>query len=70
MDYDEKSAFFDVIFKFIKQGISRAAEKYPSDFQLKADCRWLADVYDTLEEEFLSDEFFINFGFILYTAQV
>lgn len=70
MDYDEKSAFFDVIFKFVKQGIVRAAEKHPGDVQLSADSRWLAEVYDDLEEEFLSDEFFILFGFVLYTAKV
>lgn len=69
MDYDEKSAFFDVIFKFIKQGIDRACEKHPSDVQIAAERRWLAEVYDDLEEEFLSDEFFVLFGFILYTAE-
>lgn len=70
MDYDEKSAFFDVIFKFIRQGINRACEKHPSDVQIAAERRWLAEVYDDLEEEFLSDEFFVLFGFILYTAEV
>lgn len=69
MDYDEKAAFFDIIFKFIKQGISKAAFTHPNDMQLKADCRWLEDEYDDLEEKFLSDEFFMNFGFILYTAK-
>ena len=69
MDYDEKSAFFDVIFKFIKQGIDRACEKHPSDVQIAAERRWLDEVYDDLEEEFLSDEFFVLFGFILYTAE-
>lgn len=70
MDYDEKSAFFDVIFKFIKQGINRAAESHPDDVQICAERRWLAEVYDDLEQEFLSDEFFVLFGFILYTAEV
>lgn len=70
MDYDEKSAFFDVIFKFIRQGINRAAQSHSDDIQLSAEKRWLSEVYDDLEQEFLSDEFFVLFGFILYTAEV
>ena len=70
MDYDEKSAFFDVIFKFIRQGINRAAQSHSDDIQLFAEKRWLSEVYDDLEQEFLSDEFFVLFGFILYTAEV
>lgn len=70
MDYDKKAAFFDVIFKFIRQGIVRAAEKHPDDAHLHADCAWFTQEYDNMEEEFLSDEFFILFGFLIYTARV
>lgn len=70
MDSDERAAFFDVIFKFIKQGIVKAAEKNPADAQLGADKQWLEEYYDDLEEAFMSEEFFLNFGFVLYTAEV
>ena len=69
MNYDERAACFDVIFKFIRQGVNRAAENHPSDVQAIADKRWFGEVYDDLEEAFLSDEFFVLFGFILYTAE-
>lgn len=70
MDYEQKSAFFDVIFMFIKQGIVQAAKENPENSQLRADRDWFLSVYEDLEEAFLSEEFFISFGFILFTAEV
>ena len=70
MDYEERAAFCDVIFKFIEQGILRAAEKHPLDTRISAEKRWYEEHYDELEAAFMSDEFFLNFGFMLYTAKV
>lgn len=70
MTYEERGAFFDVIFKFIKQGIRTEAAKYPSNKKLLSEKEWLEDEYDELEEEFMSNEFFMLFGFILFTATV
>ena len=69
MSYEERSAFFDVIFKFIKQGIKAEAAN-TSDAKLIAEQEWLEEEYDEMEDEFLSNEFFMLFGFILYTATV
>ena len=69
MSYEERSAFFDVIFKFIKQGIKAEAAN-TSNTKLIAEQEWLEEEYDEMEEEFLSNEFFMLFGFILYTATV
>ena len=69
MSYDERSAFFDVIFKFIKQGLTTEAANNASA-KIIAEKEWLEEEYDELEEEFLSNEFFMLFGFILFTATV
>ena len=70
LDYEERSALFDVVFKFVKQGIHTAAENHPDDIRLREDAAWLDSVYYDLEEGFLSEDFFMNMGFMLYTAEV
>lgn len=70
MDYDEKSAFFDVIFGFIKNGIIKAIEMHPSNKELAIEYQWLTKNYDEMEEQFLLVETFINFGFLTYVAIV
>ena len=70
MSYDERGAFFDTIFKFIKQGITTEAENNPLDNKLQEEKEWLYEEYDELEDEFMSSEFFMLFGFILYSATI
>ncbi len=70
MDYDDKSAFFDVIFGFIKNGIKKAVEMHPNDNELAVEYQWFMNNFDNLEEQFLSMETFVNFGFLTYVAIV
>lgn len=70
MTYEEKGAFFDVIFKFIKQGIFAESANNPSNKKLAAEKEWINEEYDELEEEFMSSDFFMLFGFILYSAEI
>lgn len=70
MDYDEKTAFFDVIFPFIRNGIDKAVQKHPDNTELLVEHMWLHENWDELEEHFLSYDTFINFGFLIYVAIV
>lgn len=70
MSYDERVAFFDTIFKFIKQGITTEAANNPLDNKLQEEKEWLYEEYDELEDEFMSSDFFMLFGFILYSATI
>ncbi len=70
MDYDDKSAFFDVIFGFIKNGIKNAVKKHPDNEELIVEHEWFMDNLDELEEQFLAIETFVNFGFLTYVAIV
>ncbi len=70
MDYDNKTAFFDVIFGFIKNGLKNAVKNHPNDEELKVEQAWFLDEYDEMEEQFLANETFVNFGFLTYVAIV
>ncbi len=70
MDYDEKSAFFDVIFGFIKNGINKAVERHPDNEELLIEQQWFLSSLDELEEQFLAIETFVNFGFLTYVSIV
>ncbi len=70
MDFDDKMAFFDVIFGFIKNGIKNAVKKHPNNEELVVECEWFLDNMDELEEQFLAIETFVNFGFLTYVAIV
>ncbi len=70
MDYDDRSAFFDVIFGFIKNGIKNAVKKHPDNEELIVEHEWFMDNLDEMEEQFLAVETFVNFGFLTYVAIV
>ncbi len=70
MDYSQKEAFFDTIFKFLKNGITTTANNQPHNKEIKAEKDWLYEHFDELEECFLSNDFFVNFGFLIVVAKV
>lgn len=70
MSYADRCAFFEIVFRFVQQGIEKAAANHPSNAQLAADKIWLHEHEDDLEEAFMSDDFFLSFGFLLFTAEV
>ncbi len=70
MDYDDKSAFFDVIFGFIKNGLKNAVKNHPENEELAVEQAWFTENLDELEEQFLARETFVNFGFLTYVAIV
>jgi len=70
MEYDEKEAFFDTIFQFLRNGIRVTHQNDPTNKEIKAEKEWLEENFDELEEKFLSADFFVNLGFITYVAIV
>lgn len=70
MDYSEKEAFFDTIFKFLKNGIKITATNNPKNKEIQAEKEWLDKHFDDIEEAFLSKDFFVNFGFLIVVAKV
>ncbi len=70
MDYSQKEAFFDTIFKFLKNGITVTAKNQPRNKEIQAEKQWLDEHFDELEEAFLSNDFFVNFGFLIVVARV
>ncbi len=70
MDYDQRTAFFDVIFGFIKNGINAAVKKHPQNEELAVEHAWYMENLDEMEEQFLAKETFVNFGFLTYVAIV
>ena len=70
MNQSEKEAFFDVVFKFIRQGIEREVANQPDSNEISNLHNWLEENYDLLEDEFMSPDFFLFFGFMIYTAEL
>ena len=70
MTVEEKEALFDVVFKFIGQGLKRELANNPDSDVIRAAHDWFFSKLDGLEERFMMQEFFLNFGFMLYTARV
>ena len=70
MDYSEKEALFDTIFKFLKNGISVTAENNPGNPEIQAEKEWLDENFYELEEQFLATDTFVNFGFLIVVAGV
>lgn len=69
MDYEERSALFDVYFSFILEDLKLMAQRYPTDKHIQKELEWYSDFYDDLEQQFQDPAFFFNLGFMLYTAQ-
>lgn len=69
MDYEERSALFDVYFSFVLEDLKLMAARYPEDKRVRMDLEWYSDYYDDLEQQFQDDAFFFNLGFTLHTAQ-
>lgn len=68
MDYSEKDALFETIFRFLKNGIDATAENNPYNQEIIAERDWLEEHYEQLEECFLAADTFVNFGFLIVTA--
>ena len=69
MTYEEKQAFFDIYFSFIKEDYYLMTKKYYDDKKINDEYEWYSNVYYHMEEEFLSDSFFFNLGLLIYTAK-
>ena len=70
MDYGEKEAFFDKIFHFLKNGIATTARNNPRNQEIQVEKEWLDENIETLEEQFLATDTFVNFGFLIVVARV
>ena len=70
MTIEEKEAFFVTVFGFAKKGIKEELALNPDSSDLQEKYDWLMDNYDKLEEDFMNPAFFLNFGFLIYTAEI
>ncbi len=70
MDYSEKEAFFDTIFLFLQNSVHVTATNEPYNSEIQAEKDWLDEHFTELEENFLSADFFANFGFLIVVATV
>ena len=70
MTAEEKEAFFITVFGFAKKGIKDEILLHPDDLDLQEKYKWFMDIFDKLEEDFMNPAFFLNFGFLIYTAKV
>ena len=70
MDYSEKEAFFDTIFVFLRNSVNVTAANNPSNMEIQTEKEWLDENFETLEEQFLATDTFVNFGFLIVVAKV
>lgn len=70
MNATEREALYDVVFKFIEQGITREKKIDPQSEEISELYDWFMDKKQELEDEFMSSDFFFNFGFVIFTAQL
>jgi hypothetical protein len=70
MNTEEKEAFFEVVFRFLEQGLAKEAEAHPEDMELNRTYRWYLSIAESLEEAFMAPDFFFHFGFMIYTARI
>ena len=69
MDYDERSAMFDMYFSFILEDLKILTKKYPDNKQMKKDLDWFSDIYEELESRFHDPGFLFSLGCMIYIAQ-
>ena len=69
MDYTEKEALFDTIFHFLKNSINVTAQNNPQNQEIQVEKEWLDENIETLEEQFLASDTFVNFGFLIVVAR-
>lgn len=70
MTVEEKEAFFVTVFGFAKKGIKEELALNPDSSDLQEKYDWLMENFDKLEEDFMNPAFFLNFGFLIYTAEI
>ena len=70
MDYTEKEALFDTIFHFLRNGIGVTAKNNPHNQEIQTEKEWLDENFESLEEQFLATDSFVNFGFLIVVAKV
>ena len=70
MSTEDKEAFFVTVFGFAKKGIKDELIAHPDSIDLQEKYQWLTQVYDKLEEKFMNPAFFLNFGFMIYSARI
>lgn len=69
MDYEQRSAVFDIYFSFILEDLKIMKDRYPDDRGIAADYEWYCKAYDDLEEKFQDEAFYFSLGFMIFTAQ-
>lgn len=69
MEYDEKRLLFKSWFSFIPNDFKQLLKKEPQNEKYKKIVKWIDENFDELEEEFFSEDFLFNSGYIFYTVK-
>lgn len=65
---DERLNLFNACFSWIKERTARLHEQYPNDPNVTKEHNWLETNFETMEDMFLSKDFFFSYGWVIYTA--
>jgi len=68
MDFNERSALFNIYFPFILEDLEILVDKYPNYAQLREDLEWYSENFNNIEEKFHESDFIFNLGMMLFTA--
>lgn len=68
MDYDAKRLLFEAWFSFIPNDFNLMLKADPNDETAKEVLAWTDEYYDDLEEQFFSENFIFNAGYLMYTV--
>lgn len=69
MDYDEREALFNIYFSFIKNDFIDLNNKDKNNAVYEENAKWMIENFETLEDQFLQDDFFFLLGFMLFEAE-
>lgn len=69
MTYKQKRLLFESWFSFIPNDFRLILKKDPNNETAKKVLAWVDEYYDDLEEQFFSEEFIFNSGYVIYTVR-
>ena len=69
MNFEEKSAFFEVYFGYIPTALEKTLERNPNLVQAREDLEWVESIIEIARKEFEKEGFLFSLGYMIYTAQ-
>ena len=69
LDTESRLALFHTYFDFVSEDLETMASRHPDDAAVRADMEWYVQQLPEFEEEFRSDDFFFQLGFMTFSAR-